>query len=145
MKKNQYLLNTLLAVVVFVAMLVLILVRTFDSEAWLPELDIPNMVLLSLVALVVEYYIQPRNKRCYICIPVLSALTFGLLPAAAGVIAWAECWKYALVGGVVFTVTTFLYSSMEDRLASGPKAYAAAIISALCLFLAAQIFAGMIL
>ena len=145
MKKNQYLLNTILAVVVFVAMLVLMLVRTFHPAVWLPKLDIPNMVLLSLVALVFEHYVQPHNKRCYICIPVLSAVTFGLLPAVAGVIAVAEAWKFALVGGVVFTVTTFLYSSIEERLSSGPKAHAAAIISALCLFLASQIFAGMIL
>ena len=142
---NRYFRNIALTGVVGLALAVCVVIRSMAPMAVLPKLDIPNMVLLSLVALVVEYYIQPRNKRCYICIPVLSALTFGLLPAVAGVIAWAECWKFALVGGVVFTVTTFLYSSMEDRLASGPKAHAAAIISAVCLFLAAQIFAGMIL
>ena len=145
MKKNQYVLNTILAIVVFAAVLALMLVRTFDPEAWLPKLDIPNMVLLSLVALLVEHYAMPQNKRCYICIPVLSALTFGLLPAVAGVTAMAEAWKFALVGGVVFTVTTWLFSSIADRLSSGPKAHAAAVISALCLYLTAQIFAGMIL
>lgn len=145
MKKNQYLLNTILAAVVFVAVLTLMLVRTFCPAVWLPKLDIPNMVLLSLVSLLIEHYAMPHNKRCYICIPVLSCLTFGLLPAVAGVVAVAAAWKYALVGGAVFTVTTWLFSSITDRLSSGPKAHAAAVISALCLFLAAQIFAGMIL
>lgn len=145
MKNNKYFLNTLLAAVVFVTSLVLMLVRMLQPAVWLPKLDIPNMVLLSLVALLVEYYLAPGNPRCYICIPVLSILTFGLLPAAAGVVAWSLAWKYALVGGAVFTATTWLFTSITDRLSSGPKAYGAAAISAVCLLLASQIFAGMIL
>ena len=65
MKKNQYVLNTILAVVVFVTVLALMLVRTFDPEAWLPKLDIPNMVLLSLVALLVEHYAMPQKWRIH--------------------------------------------------------------------------------
>lgn len=145
MKKTQYFLNTILAAVVFLTSLTLMLVKMFQPAVWLPKFDIPNMVLLSLLALLVEHFVSRGNRRCYICIPVLSALTFGCLPAAARVIGWAVAWKYALVGGAVFTVTTWLFSSMEDRLASGPKAHGAAVISAVCLYLASQIFAGMIL
>lgn len=145
MKKNRYLLNTILAAVVFAAVLALMLVRSFGPAAWLPELDIPNMVLLSLLALLIEHYLAPGNPRCYICIPVLGALTFGLLPVAAGIVVVSEAWKFALVGGAVFTVTTWLFSSISDRLSTGPKAHAAAVISALCLYLAAQVFAGMVL
>lgn len=145
MKNNKYLLNTVLAAVVFLTSLVLMLVEMLQPAVWLPKLDIPNMVLLSLAALLVEHYLAPGNPRCYICIPVLSALAFGLLPAAAGVVAWSLVWKYALVGGVVFTATTWLFTSITDRLSSGPKAHGAAVISAVCLYLAAQIFSGMIL
>ena len=145
MMKNQYVLNTVLAAVVFLAELALMLVRTFCPAAVLPKLDIPNMVLLSLIALVAEHYIAPGNPRCYICIPVFSALTFGLLPLMAGFACVHDFWKYGLVGGVVFTVTTFLFTSMTERVASGTRARFAVVISALGLYLAAQCFAGIIL
>lgn len=145
MKNNKYILNTILTVVLFTAMLAMMLVKTFQPAAVLPELNIPNMVLISLVALLIEYYAAPGAVRCYICIPVLSCLTFGLLPLMAGCVALGEVWKVALAGGVTFTVTTWLFTSMTERMASGPRAKAAAVLSALGLFLAAQCFAGIIL
>ena len=54
MKKQTYLLNTLLAAVLGVALLVAVLVRTFAPIVILPKLDIPNMVLLSLAALLAD-------------------------------------------------------------------------------------------
>jgi hypothetical protein len=49
------------------------------------------------------------------------------------------------VGGLVSTVTVWLFSSMADRMLSGPKAKAAAVLSAFGLYLAAQCFTGIIL
>ena len=49
MKKNTYTLNTVLAVVLGAAMLAAILVRTFAPRIILPELDVTNLVLISLV------------------------------------------------------------------------------------------------
>ena len=145
MKNNKYLLNTLLAVVVLLTAGTMIVLRTIQPAVILPKVNIPNMVLLSLVALLADHYLAPKASRCYICIPVLAAVTFGLLPFAAGIITAGEIWKVALVGAVVFTATTFLFTSMADRLSSGPKAHAAAFLSAFGLYLAAQCFAGMIL
>ena len=145
MNKKSYTLNTLLAAVLSIALLVCILVRTLAPRMILPQLDIPNMVLLSLVALVLEHYIAPSAKRCYICIPLFSAVTFGLLPFAACFAGIGEALKLALAGGIVFTLVTLLYSTIQDRLSSGPAAKAAPILSALGLYLAFQAFAGMIL
>ncbi len=145
MNKKSYTLNTLLAAVLSIALLVCILVRTLAPRIILPQLDIPNMVLLSLVALVLEHYIAPNAKRCYICIPLFSAVTFGLLPFAACLAGIGEALKLALAGGIVFTLLTLLYSTIQDRLSSGPAAKAAPILSALGLYLAFQAFAGMIL
>ena len=145
MNNNKYLLNTLLAVVVLLTAGTMIVLRTIQPAVILPKVNIPNMVLLSLVALLADHYLAPKASRCYICIPVLAAVTFGLLPFAAGIITAGEIWKVALVGAVVFTATTFLFTSMADRLSSGPKAHAAAFLSAFGLYLAAQCFAGMIL
>lgn len=145
MKHNKYLLNTLLAAVLFVAMLVKLLIAVFQPAAVLPKLDIPNMVLLSLAALLIEHFAAPGAKRCYLAIALLSAATFALLPLMAGFACQHTFWKYGLVGGVVFTAATWLFTSMTERISSGPKAKAAALVSALGLYLAAQCFAGMFL
>ena len=145
MKKNSYLLNTLLAIFVMIALAVMVLVRTFQPAAILPVLNIPNMVLISLVALLMDYFLAPEADRCYICIPVFSAITFGLLPFAACFVGALEAVKLGLVGGVVFTVVTLLFTSIQDRLSSGPAAKAAPVLSAVGLYLACQCFMGMIL
>lgn len=145
MKNKTYTLNTLLAAVLSVALLVCVLVRTLAPRMILPQLDIPNMVLISLAALVLDHYIAPGAKRCYICIPLFAAVTFGLLPFAACFVGLWEALKLALAGGIVFTVVTLLYSTIQDRLSSGPAAKAAPILSAVGLYLAFQAFSGMIL
>lgn len=145
MKNKTYILNTLLAAILGAALLVCVLVRTFLPRVILPELDIPNMVLLSLVALVADHYAAPGAKRCYICIPVFAAITFGVLPFAACFVGVPDALKLALAGGVIFTVITWLYTTMLDRLSSGPVAKAAPVVSALGLYLAVQCFAGILL
>ena len=46
-------------------------------------------------------------------------------------------------GCVTFTVTTWLFTSMADRISTGPSAKLAPIMSAMGLYLASQIFMGM--
>ena len=84
MKNNKYFLNTLLTGVLFAVMAVFMVIRAIQPPAILPPLSIPNMVLISLLALVLEHYLAPSNDRCYVCIPVFATLTFGLLPLMAG-------------------------------------------------------------
>ena len=143
MDKKTYTLNTLLAVVLGAALLVCVLVRTFLPNFIIPELDIPNMVLISLTALVLDHYLAPGAKRCYICIPVFSAITFGLLPFAACFVGGMEALKLGVYGGIVFTVITWVYSSIQDRLSSGPAAKAAPLMSAFGVYLAIQALMGM--
>ena len=145
MKKNTYTLNILLTGLLTLVLLAMILVRTLLPRIILPQATIPNLVLLSLVALVLDHYVAPGAKRCYICIPVFAAITFGLLPFAACFVGALEALKLAVVGAVVFTLVTWLYSTIQDRLSSGPAAKLAPIFSAMGLYLAFQAFAGMIL
>lgn len=145
MKKNTYTLNTLLAMVLGATLLAAVLVRTFAPRIIIAELDIPNMVLISLVTLVLDHYLAPDAKRCYVCIPVFSAITFGLLPFAACFVGAVEALKLAVSGGILFTATTWLFSSVQDRLSTGPAAKAAPIVSAFGLYLAIQALMGMIL
>ena len=144
MNKKTYILNTLLAAALGLALLTCQLVRTFAPLVIIPALDVPNLVLLSLVVLVLDHYLAPKADRCYICIPVFAALTFGLLPWAAGFATGAEALKLALLGGVAFTAITWLYTSIQDRISSGPAAKAAPIVSAIGLYLAIQCLMGIV-
>lgn len=144
MNKKTYTLNVLLAVILGAVLLVSVLVRTFAPRMILPALDVPNMVLISLIALLADHYLAPGAGRCYICIPVFSAVTFGLLPFAACFVGAGEALKLAVLGAVVFTAVTWLFSSMMDRLSSGPAAKLAPMLSALGLYLAAQCFMGIL-
>lgn len=143
MKKNTYTLNTVLAVLLGAALLVCVLIRTFAPRIIMPHLDVVNMTLISLVALVVDHYLAPDAKRCYICIPVFSAITFGLLPFAACFVGGLEAVKLGITGGIVFTVVTWLFSAMMDRISTGPAAKAAPFVSAFGLYLAIQALMGM--
>lgn len=145
MKQHTYLLNTLLAAILGCVLLAAVLVRTFAPILIIPRPDIPNMVLVCLAALLADHYLAPEARRCYICIPILSALTFGLLPYAACFVGAAQAVKLGLVGGAVFTVTTWLFSSILERISSGPARKLSPIISAFGLYLAAQGFLGFVL
>ncbi len=145
MKKRTFALNSLLSAAVALTLLVFILVNTFAPIVILPQINIPNLVALTLLVLIAEHYLAPGAKRCYVCIALLSALTFGLLPLAAGYAAGMQALKLALIGSAVFTVTTWLFSSIVDRIQSGPEAHGALLISALSLWLASQCFTGILL
>jgi hypothetical protein len=125
-----------------IALLAIVLVRTFLPQFIIPGVSIPNLVIVSLVALLLDYYLARGAERCYICIPVFSAITFGLLPFCAGFASGLEALKLAILGGVVFTATTWLFTSVQDRLSSGPAAKLAPFLSAAGLYLAAQCFVG---
>ena len=144
MKNNKYFLNTALAAVVGVALVTCVLLRTFIPAIVLPQMSIPNMVLLSLIALLLDHYLAKGAKRCWWCIPVFALLTFGVLPYAASFAGVLDALKLAGIGCVTFTAITWLFTSIQSRLASGPVAKAAPILSALGLYLAAQCFAGII-
>ena len=145
MKNKTYTLNTILAALLGAVLLVCIFIRTFAPRIILPELDVPNLVLISLVALVLDHYLAPNAERCYICVPVFSALSFGLLPYAACFVTGGEALELAFAGGRIFTVMTWLFSSIQDRLSTGPAAKAAPVVSAFGLYLAIQGLMGMFL
>ncbi len=143
--EKKYTLNTVLAVEFGLLLLAAVVVRAFLPHIILPKLDIPMLTAISLGTLVIDHYLAPNAKRCYICIPVLSAVTFGVLPWAGMFVTAGDALVLALFGGVVFTAATWLFTSIQDRLSSGPKAPLAPVMSALGIWLAVQAFAGILL
>ena len=145
MKKNPFLLSVSLVAVLFVACAACLLVQVFQPAAILPVLNIPNMVLLSVIALILEHFVAKNNKRCYWAVAVFGVLSFGVLPLMAGFACLHTFWKLGLIGGVVFTITTFLFTSATDRLLTGPKARLAVVLTGVGIWLAAQCFMGILI
>ena len=142
MKNKTYTLNTVLNVVLTAVLAVMVVLRTVSPQLILMQFDIVSITGISLAALVLDHYLAPNAKRCYVCIPIFAALSFGILPFAAGVVAVKYLLGLALTGAVVFTVCTFVFTSIQDRLSSGPAAKLAPIMSAFGIWLAVQAFAG---
>ena len=145
MKNNKFLLPVILSAVLFAALLTCMVQQIVQPAVILPVLNIPNMVLLSVVALLVEYFLAGSNPRCYLCVAVFGVAAFGLLPLMAGFACVHDFWKFGLVGGVAFAATTFLFTSATQRLQTGPKAPAALVLTCLGIYLAAQCFAGILI
>lgn len=145
MKNNKFLLPVVLTTVLFVALAAGLLVKVFVPAAILPPLNIPNMALLSVIALLIEHFWAQNNPRCYYASAVFGALCFGILPLMAGFTCVHDFWKLGLAGGCVFTAITFLFTSATERLATGPKARAAVVLTGLGIVLAFQCFAGIII
>lgn len=145
MKENTFLLNTLLAAVVGVALLAAVVVKTFAPWLRLPAVDIPLMAGLSLVVVLLEHYLASSAPRSWPVILLLAAATFGLLPWAAGYVPAVQAPMLAVVGGGVFTLATWLFTFACERMTSGGVGKAAPVVTAVCLFLAGQGFAGMLL
>ncbi len=139
MKNKTFLLNTALTVILGIFLGTLALIRAFQPAAVLPGFDIPTLTALCLLALLAEHYLAKGKERCIVCSIVLAFAAFGILPWAAGF----GSWRLALRGVLVFTVCTILFTSICTRLKTGPQAKAAPVVSALCLYLASQIFMGM--
>ncbi len=144
MTKKHDLLGFWLAVVTGAALLALILVRTFLPRIILPEANASSVIGLSLVALVLDHYFARGSRHDFRLIPVYAAVIFGLFPWAAAMTAPLEAVKLALLGAVIFTVLTFLFDTVIDRLTDTPATKAAPLISAFGLFLAAQCLVGIL-
>ena len=142
MKNKTYTLNTVLTAVLTAVLAAMVVLRTVSPQLILMQFDIVSITGISLAALVLDHYLAPNAKRCYICIPLFAALSFGILPFAAGMVAVKYLLGLALTGAVVFTVCTFVFTSIQDRLSSGPAAKLAPIMSAFGIWLAVQAFAG---
>ena len=144
--QEKYTLNTALAAVVGLGCLAAVLYRVFLPAAVLPAVGLPAAAACSLLALAAEAYLSKGvPRRNWGLTLLLGALTFGLLPWAAGLTAGTEAVRFAVVGGAAFGALTFLFTSLRERLASGPSGRLAPLVTAGILFLACQCFAGMLL
>ena len=143
MRNRTTILNSILAAVLGVVLLVSVLVKTVSPHFILPEMNIPYIAAVSLTALVLTYFVK-AEEGCVICEALLAVVTFAVLPVAAG-LATVAVWKLAIVGGVVFAVLNEMFTAMVKRMELADTCKYAVIPAAFGLFLACQCFAGWIL
>ncbi len=144
MKKKCDLLGILLAIITGVALLAAMVVRAYFPQIIIPQLNSLTIIILSLAALVLDYYITKGERRIYPLLPLYGVIIFGLLPWLACFVTPLTAVKNAIIGVVALTVVTFLFDSMMKRLKTSPATKVAPIISAFGLYLAAQCLMGII-
>mgnify|MGYP000712888486 CR=1 FL=1 len=104
----------------------------------LPALDIPTLAALSLLALVLEVI-----HRFWATSLIVGTVAFGVLSLCAGSVPTVlDALRVGILGGAVFLICEVLLHSILDRISSGaagkyPRSMA--VVSALLLWLAAQI------
>ncbi len=144
MKKQKDILGILLAGTTGVALLVAMALRAFAPRIILPNFDASAVILVSLIALVLDHYLAKGSRHDFRLIPLYALLIFGLFPWAACFLAPMAALEFGLLGCIVFTALAFLFDTLMDRLASGPAAKFAPLISAFGLYLACQCLIGII-
>ena len=143
MEKKNFVLNVLLAVVLGAGLLVGIVWKAFQPNVVLADLELPAIAALVLIALVIEYLWKGTQKRAWAVQIVLAAITFAVIPFAAGY-AGAGI-GLILCGTAMFTVLTWIFDSVAERLDVTCDCKCAMIPTAFVMYLACQCVMGMIL
>ena len=139
MKNNKYLLSVLLVLTLFVSLLTLIIIHTFFPMAILPKFDLSSIMLISLIALLINHYIN--TEKSSLLVILFAFIAFGLLPYASGFVTIVDALILALKGGITFTITMFVFNSIQEHI-SDEKNIATPIITAVMLYLAVQCLMG---
>lgn len=143
MEKKNFVLNVLLAVVLGAGLLVGMVWKAFQPNVVLADLELPAIAALVLIALVIEYLWKGTQKRAWAVQIVLAAITFAVIPFAAGYAGTGI--GLILCGTAMFTALTWIFDSVAERLDVTCDCKCAMIPTAFVMYLACQCFMGMIL
>ena len=68
MKNKTYTLSTVLTAVLAAVLAAMVVLRAVAPQLILMQFDIVTITAISLVALVLDHYLAPGAKRCWVCI-----------------------------------------------------------------------------
>ena len=143
MKNNKYLLSAVLVLTIAVSLLALLLINAFFPMVTLPKFTVANLSVVSLVALVVNYYLTEEENNHLIVI-AFAFVAFGLLPFVTGFVGLLDALLLAVKGTITFTAMMFVFSSIQNRLSSNGKNWFAPVMTAVMLYLAIQCLMGIV-
>ena len=138
MEKKNFVLNVLLAVVLGAGLLVGMEWKAFQPNVVLADLELPAIAALVLIALVIEYLWKGTQKRAWAVQIVLAAITFAVIPFAAGYAGTGI--GLILCGTAMFTALTWIFDSVAERLDVTCDCKCAMIPTAFVMYLACQCF-----
>ena len=141
MKKSVLTLPLTLTALLTVWMLAAVAVHTLWPQMILPRLDITAVVLLCVLALVLGCYLSPRADYHYPYLAALGAVHFGLLPVAAAYVPWQSGVLLGAAGGLTLPLSAAVFAAARQRLPAAPLM---PLGCAVCLYLAAQAFRGVL-
>ena len=141
MRNNRFLLSIILVLTLCVSLLTLILIRTFLPAAILPQFNVGSILIVSLIALVINYYLSDRKYDLFAI--AFAFVAFGVLPYVSGFVTVLDALILALKGACTFAVAMFMFTSILERVNVSGKNIVAPVITALMLYLAFQCFIGM--
>ncbi len=144
MNKKRDLLGIMLATVAGAVMLGMMLTRAFLPQVILPKMKSEIVIIISLLALIPDYYFGQQAKKRYLKAAFYSFLIFSLFPWAACFTLPLEAIKLGTLGGVIFTVITVIFDSITKRIESSPASKIAPVLSAFGLYLASGCLTGII-
>ena len=145
MRKNPYLINILLAGILAAISLGFLIARLVLPMVVLPAWNLPNLIILCMLALVADAYLSENVQGCWVLKGILAGITIALLPVAAGLIPASEGWTLLIAGTLVFMGCERMFHFAVDRLRSGPAGKLAPLSAGLTMCLMGQIFCGMVL
>ena len=143
MKNNKYLLSAVLVLTIAVSLLALLLINAFFPMVTLPKFTVANLSIVSLIALVVNYYLTEEENNHLIVI-AFAFIAFGLLPFVSGFVSLVDALLLAVKGTITFTAMMFVFSSIQNRLSSNGKNWFAPAMTAIMLYLAIQCLMGIV-
>ena len=111
MRQSRHLLSLILVSILSVSLLVLVFVRTFIPVVILPKFDISSIMIVSLLALVVNYYLSEEDS--HLSVIAFAFVAFGVLPFVTGFVTILDALLLALKGGITFTAVMFVFNSFE--------------------------------
>ena len=143
MKKNLYFVNILFIIEMGLLGLVSVLLRSFAPAMVLPHLDLPHLVLFSVIPMIFSDYMAPEMKGHSMIHILLGTMTLTALPLCAQWTIGVPVWKFLMISLGAFGMTWVIYQSIGRRMASGVSGRFAPLINGVMLFLASQCFQGL--
>lgn len=144
MRKNAYFVNIVLMMEVGIFCLCQRLLQIGMPEMILMKMNVSFLVLLSVIPMIVSFYLGAKPGGNVWVSMLLAGVTFAIFPLCAGVGTGFGNGTRFIAGTIIFGITAFIYASMEKRMMSGISTKFAPVVHGFLVFLASQCLQGIL-
>lgn len=141
---RRYVKSIIYIVIVTIASLVALVAHSFFPDIMFPSVSIPMIVLFAALSEMLSFYLKINDDGCPFVSALFASVATVVLPLLARVDFKQSVWIVLLVSYAVYLLVDIIYSSISDRMKSGPKAIFAPAVNCLMLYLASEAFMGIL-